>query len=118
MLKGWWRNLFGLGGKLAPADRTARAIAGAGLIVAGVVVGVVAAPWVTVLVIAVGAFLVGEAALNYCPAATVWPWNRARSEKGLAGLLTQVPRRPGTAPGRSGQATRAAPARSATCALQ
>jgi hypothetical protein len=72
--------MFGLGGKLAPADRITRAVAGVGLIVAGIVVGVIAAPavWVTALIIVVGAFLVGEAALNYCPAARVWPWNRAR----------------------------------------
>jgi hypothetical protein len=72
--------MFGLGGKLAPVDRTTRAVAGVGLIVSGVVLAVLAAPpvWVTALVIGVGAILVGEAALNYCPAARVWPWNRAR----------------------------------------
>jgi hypothetical protein len=73
--------MFGLGGKLAPADRTTRAVASVGLVVAGVLLGVLAAPpgWVTALVIGVGVVLVVEAALNYCPAARVWPWNRPRS---------------------------------------
>jgi hypothetical protein len=74
--------MFGLGGQLAPADRRARGVAGVGLIVAGVVMGVAAAPsvWVTALIIGVGAILVGESALNYCPAAKVLPWNRTRSQ--------------------------------------
>jgi len=74
--------MFGLGGRLAPADRTARGVAGVGLVIAGVLLGVLGAPsvWVTVLVIGIGASLVVEAMLNYCPAAKVWPWNRARSQ--------------------------------------
>lgn len=79
--------MFGLGGRLAPADRTARGVAGVGLIVAGVLLGVFGSPpaWVTALIIGIGVVLVGEATLNYCPAAKVWPWNRAQSQKASQG---------------------------------
>jgi hypothetical protein len=79
--------MFGLGGRLAPADSTARGVAGVGLIVASVLLGVLGSPpvWVTALIISIGTILVGEAALNYCPAAKVLPWNRAQSERAAQG---------------------------------
>jgi hypothetical protein len=79
--------MFGLGGRLAPADRIARAVVGVGLIGAGIVLGVLGAPsvWVAVLVAGVGAALVAEAGLNYCPAARIWPWNRAGSQGAAQG---------------------------------
>jgi hypothetical protein len=80
-------TMCGLGGRLAPADRTARGVAGVGLIVAGVLLGVFGSPpaWVTALIIGIGVVLVAEATLNYCPAAKVRPWNRAQSEKASQG---------------------------------
>lgn len=73
--------MFGVGGKLATADRTTRAVAGGGLIVAGVLLGFTVTPpaWVTALAIGVGAVLVVEATINYCPLARTWPWNRSPS---------------------------------------
>ncbi len=63
-----------LGGKLAWFDRLVRGIIGVALILAAGLAGW--SVWIVVVAGAIGGILVFEAVANYCPLATLLPWNR------------------------------------------
>jgi hypothetical protein len=67
-------RLGDLGWQLAWFDQLVRVVLGIGLVLGA---GLGGWPtWATVLAAAIGGILIFEAAIQYCPLARIWPWNR------------------------------------------